>query len=173
MPHVNQDIGCGLARVGVQNSNVKVERNSRLVLAHVLAKDVGVGPEVRSSSGLGDEDARIVLDRRVMRTFGMDGNIRVTTHYSITLGQRTLLALHSECTRCRGTSFGDRLVLGDLTSRKLMVRMSRCSPSPWQPGFGYKIEALSSAASGTFFQTTENSQLRILLTSQCETIDRL
>lgn len=89
VPHVNQDVGRGLARVHIQNTNVQVERNTGLVLGHVLPERLTSGPNIGSSSRLGHEDARVVLDGGIVRRFGCDVYTRITGNDAGT--QRALL----------------------------------------------------------------------------------
>jgi len=77
MPQVDQDIGSGLASVCVEHTDIEVDRDTGLALAHVLSKGVGLRPDVRPSSNLWDKYAGVVLNRWVVRRFLVNCDIAI------------------------------------------------------------------------------------------------
>lgn len=92
MPQIDQDVLHDLTGVDVENADIQVERNTGLVLAHVLTQSLRLGPDVRSLGNLGSQDAGVILQSVVVGALGVDGDVRVADG-EVAASKRALLGV--------------------------------------------------------------------------------
>lgn len=111
MPQIDQDILHDFASVDVENTDIQVERNTGLVLAHVLTESLRLGPDVRSLGDLRSQDAGVILQSVVVGALGVNGDIGVAGS-EVAASKRALLSVTpladlAELTGLDGATLGE------------------------------------------------------------------
>jgi len=79
MPQINQHILHRLASIHIQDTDIKIQRNTKLVLRHILSQCLRARPNIRASSDFRSQDRSIVLENLVIRSLCGDDNSGVGT----------------------------------------------------------------------------------------------
>lgn len=119
VPKVEQDVGNRLASGGVNHTDIQPQRDTRLVLGHILPQRLGTGPDIGSLGHDGAEDARVVLDAVVVGSLGgdLEGGV---ARSSPSLGHAILIALLVEVGSRGLASARNGTTALDLASRQVL-----------------------------------------------------